>query len=67
MIDKRVLEPFLLFCHFICLYVHLFLHICQIFSAQVNKHEDMVRTHCCLVGIVILTSVQGPSDGERSL
>ena len=40
-------EPPLLLCRFICLFVHLSLHIWHICSAEFNTHRDTVRTHRC--------------------
>ena len=40
-------EPPLLLCRFICLFVHLSLHICNMF----NSHRDTVRTHRYPVGL----------------
>ena len=40
------------YCLCIYLFVHLSLHICQMFSAKFYLHADTVQTHHCLVGLV---------------
>ena len=40
-------------CRFICLSVHLSLHICH----MINTHRDTTRTHRCPFGLVLCRSV----------
>ena len=44
MINKRFWEPPLLLSCFICLFVHLSLHMSHMFSAKLNTRRDTVRT-----------------------
>ena len=54
---KRNLRASFATLSFICLLVHLSLHICHMFIAKVNTRGDTVRTHRCPVGLVIRSNM----------